>query len=298
MVSSEKLTVVIPAHNEEETIGSVIDGIRGVLDSAGFPYEIIVVNDGSTDRTYEVVKEKGVKVLNHEKRKGYGAAIKTGISLAQSSLIVIIDADGSYPAEAIPTMVKMMGAADMVVGARVGAKIAIPLARKPAKFVLTKFANYVSGFKIPDLNSGLRVFKKQQVNCFIFLLPDGFSFTATLTLAFLCYGLTVKFIPINYYERKGKSKIRPLSDTIGFFSLMLKLAIYLKPLKVLAPIFGFLLTVGLTVFIYQLILFRDVAELAVLLILAALLIGILGLISDMIATMYRHFITEALLKHV
>jgi glycosyltransferase involved in cell wall biosynthesis len=167
---------------------------------------------------------------------GYGAALKTGIRHAKNEIIVITDADGSYPIDNIPLLLENMENADMVVGARIGKKVHIPIFRKPAKWFINKLANKLSGIKIPDLNSGLRAMRKDRVERFFSILPDSFSFTSTITLAFLTNGYSVKYIPIEYYKRKGKSKIHPIKDTLNFIQLVIRTIMYFDPLKVFLPL--------------------------------------------------------------
>ena len=204
------VTVVVPAYNEEGAIGAQIEQLRAVMDASGQPWELIVVDDGSTDGTAAQAEQHGVRLIRQGRNRGYGAALKTGIHAAQHGLIVITDADGTYPSDAIPAMLARADEFDMVVGARIGAKVAIPLIRKPAKWVLGRLASYLAEQEIPDLNSGLRVMKKSLVQKFEHLLPSGFSFTTTITLALLCSGCTVHYHAIEYHKRVGSSKIRQI----------------------------------------------------------------------------------------
>jgi len=177
------LSIVIPAHNEEKAIGAVLDELIEVLE--GQKYEIIVVDDGSTDKTPKIVQQKdSIKLIQHHYNKGYGAAIKTGIKNATNEVILIIDGDGSYPVKAIPELLKEADKYDMVVGARTGKEVKIQLYRRPAKWFLSKLANYLAETKIPDLNSGMRIFRRKEVERFLNILPNKFSFTTTLTLAY------------------------------------------------------------------------------------------------------------------
>ena len=276
------ISVIIPAHNEEKAIGTVLDELIEVFKEEQ-TYEIIVVDDGSTDNTAKKVQEKGyVKLIQHPYNKGYGAAIKTGIKNAIHDLILIIDGDGSYPVKAIPELLKEADKYDMVVGARTGEEVKIQLYRKPAKWVLSKLANYLSGTKIPDLNSGMRIFKKEDAMKFFNILPSGFSFTTTLTLAYLSNDYTVKYVPIDYYERAGKSKIKPFRDGFNFIMLIVRTITYFNPLKIFLPISIVLFVFGSIILLYQAIVTRNVADLPVMLILAAFQIGFLGLLADLI----------------
>ena len=275
------VSVIIPAHNEEKAIGAVLDELIEVLEEQS--YEIIVVDDGSTDNTAEIVQEKeSVKLIQHPYNKGYGAALKTGIKKAANDLILIIDGDGSYPVKAIPKLLKETEKYDMVVGARTGENVSIQSYRKPAKWFLSKLANYLSGTKIPDLNSGMRIFKKEDVMKFFNILPSGFSFTTTLTLAYLSNDYNVKYVPIDYHERRGKSKIKPFRDGFNFIMLIVRTITYFNPLKVFLPISIVLFVFGFIILLYQVIVAQNVADLPVMLILTAFQIGFLGLLADLI----------------
>ena len=276
------ISVVIPAHNEEKAIGTVLNELIEVLE--GQTYEIIVVDDGSTDNTAKIVQEnKFIKFIQHPQNMGYGAALKTGIKTATNDLILIIDGDGSYPVKAIPELLKEADEYDMVVGARTGKEVKIQLYRKPAKWFLSKLANYLSGTKIPDLNSGMRIFKKEDATKFFNILPSGFSFTTTLTLAYLSNDYNVKYVPIDYHERKGKSKIKPFRDGFNFIMLIVRTITYFNPLKVFLPISIVLFVFGFAILLYGGIILRNVSDLPVMLILAAFQIGFLGLLADLIA---------------
>jgi glycosyltransferase involved in cell wall biosynthesis len=274
------ISVVIPAYNEEEAIGAVVDELIDILRDGS--YEIIVVDDGSTDNTAKVVQEKRVKFIQHPHNMGYGAAIKTGIKNAANDLIMIIDGDGSYPVNAIPELLQEADQYDMVIGSRTGGEVKIQLYRRPAKWFLSMLANYLAETKIPDLNSGMRIFRRKEVEKFYNILPNKFSFTTTITLTYHTTGLLVKYVPINYYKRVGQSKIRPVKDGLNFIMLIVRTITYFNPLKVFLPISFVLFFVGLAVLLYQGLFLRNIADLPVMLILAAFQIGFLGLLADLI----------------
>jgi glycosyltransferase involved in cell wall biosynthesis len=230
------LTIIVPAFNEERGIGLVVEQVRDAMRSFPYEYEIVIVDDGSADRTGEQARATGARVIQHRQNRGYGEALKTGIRHATYERIAIIDADGSYPASEIPRLAAMLDDAEMVVGARTGANAAIPLIRRPAKRALTMLASYLTGVKIPDLNSGLRLFHRALAIEFFDLLPSKFSFTTTITLAALNSGYIVEFVEVDYFHRTGKSKIRPIQDTFNFFMLVLRMTLIFRPLKVYLPI--------------------------------------------------------------
>ncbi len=229
------VSVVIPAFNEENGVGPQVDSIRKVLHSSGIKHEIIVVDDGSSDRTAAAAVKAGARVLRHLNNRGYGASLKTGITAARYEAIAITDADGTYPSDQIPAMLEMLETADMVVGARIGESVKIPWVRKPGKLLLGMLANRIAGRKIPDLNSGLRVFWRDCAVQYFPVLSNKFSFTTTITLALMADDYQVVYHPINYYQRIGKSKIVP-RHFLDFTILVLRMAMLFQPLKVFVPI--------------------------------------------------------------
>ena len=275
------VSIIIPAFNEEEAIGFVVKAIH-----LAFPdSEIIVVNDGSTDNTAGKIAESRAIVLNHDHNCGYGAALKTGISNARNECIVITDADGTYPNERIPELVEMFekGNFDMVVGARVGKNVKIPLIRKPAKWFITRLASYLTDTKIPDINSGLRVMKKDVVKKYLNILPDGFSFTSTITLAMLTNGCSVEYIPIDYFERKGKSKIRPIHDTLNFIQLIIRTILYFNPLKVFLPLSLFLALFAFLVLIGSWVLTGKAMDVTFgVILMSSVMVLVIGMLADLI----------------
>lgn len=235
------VTIVVPAYNEANGIAGTLRAVLAAVGtfSSRIPTEIIVVDDGSKDDTAaraEALIDEGVRIIRHPRNRGYGAAIKTGVHHAAHDWIAIIDADGTYPPEALAQLLDEREHNDMVVGARIGAARHIPLLRRPPKWVLRKLASYLSQEPIPDLNSGLRVMRKDLIQRFERLLPNQFSFTTTITLALLSSGYQVRYLPIDYLKRKGKSKIRPIADTLNFLSLIVRTIMYFNPLRIFLPI--------------------------------------------------------------
>lgn len=233
---NDGVSIVIPCYNEENAIVPVLDQIESIMAASGLAYEVVVVDDGSSDATADKVDTARFALIRHELNRGYGAALKTGVRRARYDLIVITDADGTYPNEQIPALVAAAQEADMVVGSRTGEHVKVPLIRKPAKWAITQLANYLSGHAIPDLNSGLRVIRRSLWERYERFFPDGFSLTTTITLAALTNGHRVKYIPINYHHRVGQSKIKPIRDTINFTKLIVRTILYFDPLKVFLPL--------------------------------------------------------------
>jgi len=235
-------TIIIPCYNEEDGIESTIDSLCRKLTPVK-EYELIAVDDGSNDGTADLLERitqcnQQISIQSHRTNCGYGAALKTGLHWASYDIVVIIDADGTYPQRKILDLLRIFEReqADMVVGARITANAHIPFLRRPAKWVLRKLASFLTETAIPDLNSGMRVMRKSVVEQYLRLLPDGFSFTSTITLAMLTNKHVVLYEPIDYFERTGKSKIRPIYDTLNFIQLILRMVMYFNPLKVFVPL--------------------------------------------------------------
>jgi len=273
------VSIVIPAYNEENGIGPVLDELRR-LDPT---WEILVVDDGSTDQTAAIAEGHGVRVIRHPFNRGYGASLKTGIMRARADRVVITDADGTYPNERIPELVAALDENQMVVGARTGGKVHIPWQRRPAKWALAKLANYLSEARIPDLNSGLRAFYRDEVRDFFNILPSGFSFTTTVTLAYHVNDRFVLYIPIDYHRRAGSSKIRPIQDTLNFTALILRTILYFRPLKIFLPLALLLLLAAVGVFLYSWIWTERIMDASVSIILmTAIQMAAIGLLADLI----------------
>ena len=275
------VSLVMPAFNEEAGIARAVSEVVAVLATLGVPHEVIVVDDGSTDRSAEEATRAGARVVSLPERCGYGAAIKAGVAAATHDTIALMDADCSYPAEALPVLLAEAPRYDMVVGARTGGDVHVPGVRRPAKWFLTKLAGYLAGRKIPDLNSGMRVLRRDLVDRFAHVLPAGFSFTTSITLAAHCSGAFVRYVPIDYRRRVGLSKIRPY-HALEFFVLVLRSIVYFNPLRVFLPLGAALFLLGLAKFAYDM--FREnVSDSAVIGFLGAGIVWAVGLLSDQIA---------------
>ncbi|MBD3279729.1 MAG: glycosyltransferase [Candidatus Pacebacteria bacterium] len=243
------LSIIIPVYNEEQIILPTLRSLIQGLKKAKLKFEIIVVNDGSTDETAALLKKSRLKfqLISYQKNKGYGAALKTGIKQSQYPVIAITDADGTYPHQRLSEFYQILkkNNLDLISGARIGKNVQIPLLRRLPKWCLNQFANFVVRDQVPDVNCGLRVYRKKALLPFFSLLPNGFSFTATSLLAMMASDYQVSFKKINYFNRKGKSKINPIKDTINFFKLVFKIGLYFAPLKVFLPISILVLALGL-----------------------------------------------------
>jgi len=277
-------SIIIPAYNEENAVSGVIKSIANL----NIPGEIIVVDDGSRDNTYNIAlgvarEFSNIKIIRHEINRGYGASIKTGIRNALGDVIVICDADGTYPIADIPKLVDYVKNQDydMAVGAR--SMQTVPLMRRPAKWLLNKLANYLVDYKIPDLNSGLRAFRKDLALKYLSLLPSGFSLTTTITLALISNNYRVKFVPISYNKRTGQSKIRPVRDTLNFFQLIIRMIVYFNPLKVFLPTSLFLFLAGGLMLGFHLFTSHNLGETEVITLNTAFIILMFGFLADLVS---------------
>jgi glycosyltransferase involved in cell wall biosynthesis len=281
-MTKEAVSVIIPAYNEENAVAGVVKAVRLSLRRERIPHEILVVDDGSRDGTARQAQAAGAQVVPMGENRGYGASLKAGMRHAKNNLIAILDADGTYPAGELPTLLTLIQKADMVVGARVKTGAAIPSLRRFPKWLLGKWANYLADRRIPDLNSGLRVFRRNIAARYEGLFPNGFSFTTTLTLALECHGYVVQYHPISYSERIGDSKIKPFQDTVNFFSLVLRVVMYFKPLKIFIPLSAVLLACGTWAGLVCWYHGWALSSSALFLLVAGLQVAALGLLADLL----------------
>jgi glycosyltransferase involved in cell wall biosynthesis len=241
--SARGVTVVVPVYNEERGVEGVLERLAKL--ELGAPVELLAIDDGSKDGTGEKLaalarRFANLRVVTHRSNLGYGAALKTGFTHAKTDVVVITDADGTYPEDRIRDLVGCIDdGAEMAVGARLGENVSIPLMRRLPKWVLRKLASFLAGTEIPDLNSGLRAFRRELVLAYRPILPQGFSFTTTITLAALTNAHRVDYVPVDYAKRAGKSKIRPIHDTLAFTGLIIRTVLYFNPLKIFYPLGGF-----------------------------------------------------------
>jgi glycosyltransferase involved in cell wall biosynthesis len=278
-------TVIVPCFNEEQAIRETVLEIAEQL-STQATTRLIVVDDGSKDGSRallaDLVQEVAqLHVVEHERNLGYGAALKSGIARAGTDLIVITDADGSYPIDQIPVLARACADADMVVGARTGPQVTYSKVRSIPKSFLRLWVSWIARQSVPDINSGMRAFKKSAVERYLRILPDTFSFTTTVTLAMLTDFRRVKFMPMNYTERVGQSKIQPVRDTLRFMTLILRTGMYFAPMRALAPVVGVLGLITFGSLCYDVWL-GNLTDKSVMLAMFTLNMGIFALLADMI----------------
>lgn len=280
-MTNQNLSIIIPAKNESVAIGQVVAKAASSFPDA----EIIVVNDGSTDDTAAVAKAAGATVISHPESLGNGAAIKSGARAASGDVLAMMDADGQHDAGELSALLeKLEQGYDMAIGARNAGSHA-NVGRLFANGLYNTIATMLSGKKIPDLTSGFRAVRADKFRQFLYLLPNGFSYPTTITMAFLRSGYPVCFAPIPAAKREGKSHIRPIRDGVRFFVIIFKIATLYAPLKIFLPISGMFFATGLGWYIYTFATAARFTNMSMLLFSAAVIVFLIGLISEQITAL-------------
>lgn len=275
------LSIVIPAKNEAASIGEVVSAAREAWPDA----EVIVVNDGSTDDTGKVAAAAGASVTTHPESLGNGAAVKAGARLAQGDIIAFMDGDGQHdPRELQGLLQKLDEGYDMAVGARDSGSHA-NVGRLFANGLYNSIASLLTGRRILDLTSGFRVARARLFKEFLYLLPNGFSYPTTITMAFLRSGYPVTFEPIKAAKRVGKSHIRPIHDGVRFFAIIFKIATLYSPLKIFLPISALFFVTGAGYYAYTYVTMGRFTNMSMLVISASVIVFLIGLISEQITTL-------------
>lgn len=285
------VTIILPCYNEEGHVVAEIERITAAMDSSGYSYELVCINDASTDSTLAKLYEAAprfpqMEVVNFHRNSGSGTVRRIGTQRARGEIVVWTDADMTYPNERIPELVQILekdATIDHVVGARTTEQGTYKLLRVPAKWFIRKFAERLTGAKIPDLNSGLRAFRREVSLPYLRLLPAGFSCVTTITVSFLANNHDIYFLPIDYYKRAGKSKFKFGKDSYRYILQVLRMTMYFNPLKVLMPLALTLLGVGFFKAIYDVSANHfKIATDTVLVFVTGLLIASLALLADLI----------------
>lgn len=277
------LSIIIPAYNEETGIGSVLSDINKVLSTLDLSYEILVINDGSQDKTAEIAANSGARVVSHPDNLGNGASIKTGIRTARGKLLLMMDADGQHPPGIIPALLSEALNYDMVVGAR-ARESESDVHRNIGNKIYNALASYVSGRKIEDLTSGFRIIQTQIARKFVYLLPNTFSYPSTITLAVLRSGGSLHYIPFESKRRLGKSKIKILQDGFRFLTIILRVATYYSPLKIFIPVSIVMFITGFLYGLYKVIILNaSYGPTSAMLMTISVVVFMVGLISEQVA---------------
>ena len=282
-----QVSIIVPAYNEEQAIAAVLDRIREAMDASPYPYETLVVDDGSRDRTADIVRARPwARLVQHRRNLGAGAALSTGLAEARADILAITDSDGTYPVEDIPRLVDHLLTHDhaMVVGARQREAGTMRWLRTPAKWFIRQLACYLTQTRIPDLNSGLRVFRREPAQALRGIYPPTHSWVSTITIGFLSNQESVAWLPIEYYPRKGRSHFHPIRDTYNYLSLVVRTVMYFNPLRIFLPLTTVLLAVAGAKLVRDLLTYRSfyVPSITLMLFVTALQIGALGLLADLI----------------
>lgn len=281
-----EVSIIIPAYNEEDSIAETIKSLQDFTKKIKeTKFELIVVNDGSSDKTGKVLEQiEGLKLINHPYNKGYGASLKSGIEKANSDWLLFFDADGQHRPDQISKLLDAPDTYDMVIGARVNKRASF--IRKPARAFLNFLANFGANQKIPDINSGFRLIRKEKIYQFEHLLPNSFSFSTTTTLAFQGAGLNLKFVSVEVNKRKsGKSSLN-LGHALNMYFLILRTIALFAPLRIFMPVVLVLFFLALASLTYDLIHF-NIGDTTVLLFIASIIIFLFALLADQIAAIRR-----------
>jgi glycosyltransferase involved in cell wall biosynthesis len=278
------VSVVLPVYNEKGHLREEIQRIRAALDASSYTYEIIVVDDASDDGSeIELPKIDGIKLIRHRVNQGSGGARRTGTTAARGRVVVWTDVDMTYPNDLIPELVREMEGYDHIVGARRTEEGTHKLVRTPAKWLIRKLASYLSDTDIKDLNSGLRAFRRDVAMQYVHQLPKGFSCVTTLTMSFLGNGYSIKFYPIDYFPRAGRSKFHWLRDTRRYILQVIRMTLSYNPLKVFLPLGLTLLLLGLGKLVFDWV-SRDfrLSTNTLLIFFAAIQVVTIGLLADLV----------------
>jgi polyisoprenyl-phosphate glycosyltransferase len=289
--STLDVTVVLPAYNEVGHIRAEVERITAALKDSPYSFEILVVDDGSTDGTADTVEGMSfVRLIRMATNRGSGTARRIGSTEAYGRYVVWTDADLTYPNQRIPELVERLetGHANQVVGARTSEAGTMKPLRVPAKWAIRRLAEFLTNSHIPDLNSGFRAFSKQDAKPYLRLLPSGFSCVTTITLAFLANGLMVEYMPIDYKQRAGRSHFHPIKDAYRYILQIMRMVTFFEPLRVFAPLALTLLALGGGKFVYDMINepFR-IAINTLLLLVTGMILFSLGLLADLIVRINR-----------
>jgi glycosyltransferase involved in cell wall biosynthesis len=282
------VSVCVPVFNERLGLRQSILDLRQAMDKLPYSYEVIVIDDASTDGCIDTIRDMGVRIIRHRRNLGGGVARVTGLRYARGRLILQSDADGTYPCDRVSDLVQGLANADMVIGAR-NRESATDwrLIRALMKFILRTLASRLAGRHIPDLNSGMRAYHRDLALRYAYLYPSGHSIMSTMTLAFIADGLQVNFVTIDYRVRQGKSSFHPIRDTYRYFVTILRTVLYFDPLRILIPVVGLFAALATVFSIRNLLEFGSLGAVPGVLWIADLLLFVLALQSDQFSRLSR-----------
>jgi glycosyltransferase involved in cell wall biosynthesis len=283
------VSIILPVFNEKGHLDDEIERIRKTMDDSVYSYEIVVVDDGSTDGSGQRLREiEGIRLLQFATNRGSGSARKYGTMSARGRIVVWTDVDMTYPNDTMPELLAELDGFDQVVGARTTEEGTLKLLRMPAKWMIRKLASYLTGVSIPDLNSGFRAFRKDIALQFLHLLPKGFSCVTTITMAFLSNGYSVRYVPIEYAPRAGESKFHWWKDTKRYLLQVLRLTLMWEPMRVFGPPAAALTLIGAGKLIYDLI-DKDfrVATNTIVLLGVAFALALIGMVADLMVQLNK-----------
>lgn len=288
-LESLDLTVLLPSYNEQEAIVPVIDEIRQALRDWPGTWEILVVDDASADQTAARARAQGVRVIRRAENGGSGASRKTGTRAARGRLVAMLDADGTYVPSYLPELLGYFPDYDQVNGARTSEQGTLKALRFSAKLLIRKLAEWISGKRIPDLNTGMKVYKRDLMLRYLWCMPDGFSCVTSMSLAFLCNGHPVKYVNVDYRKRIGVSKFHPVKDAAKYFSTMVRIIMYFRPLRVFFPMSLTLLGLALAISVIRSVHagYARVDDAEVILGVTSLMVLVIGLLADLIVAQRR-----------
>jgi glycosyltransferase involved in cell wall biosynthesis len=283
------VSIILPVYNEHEHLKEEVERVRAAMDASEYRYEIIVVDDGSSDGSGELAETiPGIRLIRFVENRGSGSARKAGTAAARGRVTVWTDVDMTYPNDTIPRLVKELEGFDHVVGARTTEEGTVKALRVPAKWFIRKLASFLVSTKIPDLNSGFRAFRTDVARQYLRNLPTGFSCVTTMTMSFLAGGYSVKYVPIEYAKRAGRSKFHPIKDTSRYVIQMVRMVLSYNPLRIFLPTGFLLLAIGLGKVGYDYVVYDfHVTTNTLLVLFAAFQVFAIGLLADLVVRVTR-----------
>ena len=289
-----QVSVLLPAFNEGAAIAGVLREVVAVMSETPYTFEVLIVDDASTDDTAARAEQcaiderwTNVRVVRRANNGGAGAARKTGVRAARGAWIVMLDADGTYPAATIPRLLAHLPQFNQVNGARTSEQGTLPWLRRPAKWLIRQLACYLTGHAIPDLNTGLKAFRRDVMLDWLWVVPDGFSCVTTMTLAFLTNGYAVKYVPTEYRRRIGRSKFHPVKDTLAYLTTVLRIVLYFRPLKIFGPLAAAVVALGVLKSLASWQFTGSMQESDVVLLTAGFMTGMFGLLAEVVVAHHR-----------